>query len=97
MMKFLDRYDTLIFDMDGVITSESAYWDAAALTVREFLSDKRHFGDGDIDVSYMSDNVEAIRNEIFLNDKIITYFKSIGVNSNWDLGYITVQIGRAHV
>lgn len=92
MMKFLDRYDTLIFDMDGVITSESAYWDAAALTVREFLSDKRHFGDGDIDVSYMSDNVEAIRNEIFLNDKIITYFKSIGVNSNWDLGYITVLV-----
>ncbi len=92
MRKFLDKYDTLIFDMDGVITSESAYWDAASLTVREFLSDKRYLGNGCIDVSYMSDNVEAIRNEVFLNDKLITFFKSIGVNSNWDLGYITVLV-----
>ena len=92
MRKFLDKYDTLIFDMDGVITSESAYWDAAALTVREFLSDRRYLGSSDIDVSYMSGNVEVIRNEVFLNDKLITYFKGIGVNSNWDLGYITVLV-----
>ena len=92
MRKFLDKYDTLIFDMDGVITSESAYWDAAALTVREFLEDERYLGNGDIDALYMHENVQDIRDEIFLGDKLITYFKGIGVNSNWDLGYITVLV-----
>lgn len=92
MRKFLDKYDTLIFDMDGVITSESAYWDAAALTVREFLADKRFFGNGDIDVRYMTENVETVRKEVFLDDKLITLFKGMGVNSNWDLGYITVLV-----
>ena len=92
MRKFLDKYDTLIFDMDGVITSESAYWDAAALTVREFLADKRYLGNGDVDVMKMSENVTDIRKEVFLDDKLITFFKGIGVNSNWDLGYITVLV-----
>lgn len=95
MRKFLDKYDTLIFDMDGVITSESAYWDAAALTVREFLTDKRFFGNGDIDVKYMTENVETVRKEVFLDDKIITLFKALGVNSNWDLGYVTVLVSLA--
>lgn len=90
MKQFLNKYDTLVLDMDGVITSESGYWDAAALTVYEYLFTKEHFGSGDIDVEYMSENCGKIRNEIYLNDKLIKVFKDKGVNSNWDLGYITV-------
>lgn len=37
LAKFLDKYDTVIFDMDGVITSEQNYWNCAALTVWEYL------------------------------------------------------------
>ena len=90
MNRILDKYDTLIFDMDGVITSESGYWDAASLTVREFLANR--FDGEDIDISYMSQNVKKIRSEVFLEDKLITHFKGMGVNSNWDLGYITVLV-----
>lgn len=92
MIEFLDKYDTLIFDMDGVITSESAYWDAAALTVREFLTDKQFFGNRDIDVKSMTETVKTIRKEVFLDDRLIAFFKGMGVNSNWDLGYITVLV-----
>ncbi len=92
MKKFLNKYDTMIFDMDGVVTSESGYWDAAALTVCEFLTGSEYFGNETIDIKYLSDNVKAIRKEVFLDDKLITLFKGLGVNSNWDLGYITVLI-----
>ena len=33
----------IIFDMDGVITSESSYWDAAALTVYQQIQAKELF------------------------------------------------------
>ena len=39
-MKFqITDFDKIIFDMDGVITSEFIYWDAAALTIYELLDD----------------------------------------------------------
>lgn len=89
LKSFLDKYDTVIFDMDGVMTSEQAYWDSAALTVWEYLQWNKNHG---IDVSYCMENVKEIRNKIFCNDELITILKSKGVNSNWDLGYITVCI-----
>lgn len=90
MNKLLDKYDTFIFDMDGVVTSEDAYWNAASLTVYEYLNDKSHFGNISIDTVLSSDNVKTIRKEVFSDDKLIVLLKGKGVNSNWDLGYITV-------
>ena len=87
MKSFLEKYNTVIFDMDGVITSEENYWNSAALTVREFLS-----ADEKPDPAQMSRNVHEIRCEIFAGDRIISELKRRGVNSNWDLGYITVLI-----
>ena len=90
MNKLLDKYDTFIFDMDGVVTSEDGYWNAASLTVYEYLTDKSHFGNVSIDTVLSSDNVKTIRKEVFSDDKLIVLLKGKGVNSNWDLGYITV-------
>ncbi len=92
MNRLLDKYDTVIFDMDGVITSEQNYWNSAALTVREYLSSGRYFGNGDIDAAAMSADVSSIRGEVFSDDRLIDELKSRGVNSNWDLGYVTVLI-----
>lgn len=92
MKDFLKKYDTVIFDMDGVITSENGYWNSAALTVYEYMYGKDHFGTESIDGKYLSDNVKAVRKEMFSDDKLITLFKGMGVNSNWDLGYITLLI-----
>ncbi len=90
MKDFLDKYDTVIFDMDGVITSEQNYWNSAALTVREYLTSKKYFGAQDICATEMSGDAVKIRSEVFRDDEIISEFKSRGVNSNWDLGYVTV-------
>lgn len=87
MREFLKKYNTVIFDMDGVITSEQKYWDAAALTVWEYL---RVCRGEHIDATECMARLGDIRNQIFCNDNLIRVLKNKGVNSNWDLGYVTV-------
>ncbi len=79
---YLDRYDTILFDMDGVITSEQNYWTVAALTVWEWLYNDK------FDVKYMEENAVKIREKVFCDDRVISLLKGKGVNSNWDLGYV---------
>jgi phosphoglycolate phosphatase-like HAD superfamily hydrolase len=75
--EFLLKYNTIIFDMDGVITSEECYWDTAAMTVWEMYCGEPPAGEAD-----------KIRAELFYNDRLIKLFKERGVNSNWDLAYL---------
>lgn len=84
MKAFLDKYDTLIFDMDGVITSEESYWNCAALAVWEYMRG------GKINSAECMARLKEIRAEVFFNDELICVLKGKGVNSNWDLGYVTV-------
>jgi phosphoglycolate phosphatase-like HAD superfamily hydrolase len=86
--QFLDKYEYIIFDMDGVITSEQNYWDIAALTVYELLNAPHYYGTEPFNPTAALDNVKEIRNEVFFGDKTITLVKERGVNSNWDLGYV---------
>lgn len=89
LKSFLDKYDTVIFDMDGVITSEQNYWNCAALTVWEYLNWNKgiHINSAEGMKKY-----PEIRKKVFCNDELISVLKSKGVNSNWDLGYVTVLI-----
>ncbi len=89
LANFLKNYDTIIFDMDGVITQEQNYWTAAALTVWEFLYSKNYYGSFILDAPTLFENCRDIRSKIFLDDELITLLKGKGVNSNWDLAYIT--------
>ena len=80
MNRILDKYDTVIFDMDGVITNESCYWDSAALTVYEHLKSKTYLGNEMVDPDYCMENVSELRKHIFCDDKLIMRMKEIGVN-----------------
>lgn len=86
---FNEKYDTIIFDMDGVITSEEHYWNAAALTVYEKVN-----GICGADVRKLTEEVADVRKHVFCNNKLITVLKNRGVNSNWDLGYVTIMIAK---
>ena len=78
---FLNKYDKIIFDLDGVITNEQRYWDAAALTLYQLFSEP-------FDVNYAVNNVSIIRTIILYRDKLVKLLKNLGVNSNWDLTYV---------
>ena len=81
---FMHNYSTILFDLDGVITSEKRYWDAAVLTVYEYLNPS-------VSPEYAMANRDSIRKNIFYNDKLLLYLKNKGVNSNWDLTYIILS------
>jgi phosphoglycolate phosphatase-like HAD superfamily hydrolase len=68
----LHQIDTILFDMDGVVTSERGYWDAAALTVAEFLFQPAALP-------------EARR---WLPEAVIGQVKGRAVSTNWDLAYL---------
>ncbi len=85
--EFLKNYHTVIFDMDGVITSEQNYWDIAALSVYELLNDKLCYGGGTVEPCVAEKRAD-IRGKVFFGDRFITAVKEKGVNSNWDLCYL---------
>ena len=91
LVNFLEQYDTILFDLDGVITSEQAYWTAAALTAWELLQNTSK-----IDPAWAMEHRTKIREEIFVSDRLIAILKAKGVNSNWDLAYVTFALWHAY-
>ncbi|NLY43924.1 MAG: HAD family hydrolase [Clostridiaceae bacterium] len=80
----------IIFDMDGVITSEQNYWNAAALTVHEMLTSNKYLGNKNIETDLSEERVREIRETVFLKDRWIGLLKDRGVNTNWDLAYVVL-------
>ncbi len=84
------KIDTVIFDMDGVITTEEKYWACARLTLWELVTKtlglSGAFGD--------AVNDAAVR-EAIAPDALIYAFKGRAVNSNWDISYILICVYMA--
>lgn len=83
--------ETILFDVDGVILSEERYFDASALTVLELLyspsyTDLQGFP---FKTKVSNDEIQAIRGLVFQDDKVLTFIKSLGINANWDMVYLT--------
>lgn len=84
----------VIFDLDGVITSEEAYWDAAGLTLHELLYSPRYWGldkgeleaDGQYHPARTAEESRRISRAVFPESEIQT-LKARAINSNWDTCY----------
>lgn len=78
----------LIFDLDGVITSEQKYWNTARLTVWElvthpaYLGLKDYFGD-----QLMGPDQVLAQGDTTISPEFIDQLKRRAINSNWDLTY----------
>ncbi len=90
-----DIYRKIIFDMDGVITSEECYWNTAALVVWELLFSERGLALPTppslppFEPAPDPSRVAEVRRVIFQDDRVITFFKRRVLNSNWDLAFYT--------
>ena len=77
----------VLFDLDGVITSERIYWNCSGLALAKYMGKKMP-------------NSEAGKVKLaqkLLPDSIIRGFKEAGINSNWDITYassIVSKLGR---
>jgi Predicted phosphatases len=91
---------TILFDVDGVFLSEERYFDASALTVRELLLSKNYLGLGGEPVfrtDFSNQEIAEIREKVFLNDQVLNFLKSRGMNANWDMIYITFSVQLIHL
>ncbi|MCL1631152.1 HAD hydrolase-like protein [Sporolactobacillus sp. CPB3-1] len=91
---------TVLFDVDGVFLSEERYFDASALTVRELLLSENYLGIGNnrsFQTDYSNEEIAKIRAEEFLNDDVLNFLKSRGMNANWDMIYITFSVQLIHL
>jgi len=82
----------IIFDLDGVITSEEAYWDAAGLTLHELLYSPHYWnisGEKHYHPATTADESHRISRSIFPEAEILA-LKARAINSNWDTCYATV-------
>ena len=82
----------IIFDLDGVITSEESYWDCAGLTLHELLYSPRYWHVTS-NMSYKP-AANALESREFsratLPEWLIQSFKTRALNSNWDTCYAAV-------
>jgi phosphoglycolate phosphatase-like HAD superfamily hydrolase len=77
------KIDTLIFDMDGVITTEEKYWACARLTLWELVTQTLSLPNTFGNVVHDSASREAL-----VPDDLIYALKGHAVNSNWDITYV---------
>ncbi|NEO99734.1 MAG: HAD family hydrolase [Symploca sp. SIO2E9] len=88
-----DQLRFLIFDLDGVITSEKKYWNTARLTVWELIASENYlglsnyFGGG----SDLSSRLLQV-GETVIPDNFIYELKSRAINSNWDLTFFVAGL-----
>ncbi len=80
----------IIFDLDGVITSEEAYWDAAGLVIHELLYSPRYWNIDNTSRTYQpaatAEESRRISRTVF-PEAVIVNLKARSVNSNWDTCY----------
>ncbi|MDX9753961.1 MAG: HAD hydrolase-like protein [bacterium] len=91
--------ELIILDMDGVLTSEQAYWDAAGLVVRELiespaflaLSPPNYTPVANIFYQRMANGTRQDWRK-YLPPELIKKCKIRGINSNWDLAYVVAGL-----
>lgn len=82
----------IIFDLDGVITSEEAYWDSAGLTLHELLYSPRYWnvtGETHYRPAASAQESREVSRRT-LPEWLILSFKARALNSNWDTCYAAV-------
>lgn len=94
----------IVFDLDGVITGEEAYWDAAGLTLHELMYSPRYWNilggqalqpNGTLQKQPEYRPVKTAQETRLLSRLVfsiseIQILKARAVNSNWDTCYIAV-------
>ena len=90
----------LLFDLDGVVTSEEAYWDAAGLVLHELLYSPRYWNIDNTSEPYHPAVTaeESYRvSRAALLEAVIVDFKARSINSNWDTCYAAVCLSLIHL
>lgn len=90
----LNNFDKIIFDLDGVITSELAYWYSAACGAYDMLFNYEQYGKCGIDEERCRKDYREIYNVIMCGGKTVRAVKRLAVNTNYDLLYVVFCVSK---
>ncbi len=79
----------IVFDMDGVVTSEVGYWNAARLSVGEILLSNRFFGGEKL---RLSPTPLLAQWEPLLSRDLVFTLSRLCVNTNWDRAFVALGL-----
>ena len=82
----------IIFDLDGVITSEEAYWYTAGLTLHELMCSPRYWNlqaSRNYSPAITAEESRRVSRSTLPVSEIMAY-KARSINSNWDTCYVAV-------
>lgn len=83
----------LIFDLDGVITSEARYWQTARLTVWDLITQPDFLGLRDYWGADLRDPEAVLAaGDQVIAPTFIAELKRRGINSNWDLTFFVLSL-----
>jgi phosphoglycolate phosphatase-like HAD superfamily hydrolase/multidrug transporter EmrE-like cation transporter len=89
----MNDLELLVFDLDGVITSEQKYWNTSRLTVWEMLCRNNYLGLAEYFGISLTDPDKVLENsETLISTEFIAELKNRAVNSNWDLTFFVVSL-----
>lgn len=83
----------VIFDLDGVITSEEIYWDCCRLTLLKIIEGEDFFGltNAFSRGRQLTQEFQYWKDDILSEEEIVE-FKNMAVNSNWDITYLILSL-----
>ena len=87
--------NVIVFDLDGVITSEEAYWITAGLVLHEFLFSPHYCNiAGTQEENYEPPVFEEYEQVAYATfpQAVMLKLKARSINSNWDTSYVAVCI-----
>lgn len=90
--KSLKKYDTVIFEPDGVFTSNRHFLVCAVLAVYEMCHSNRYFGKIEMDCSSVAANHKQICDLMLCGGKISAVLEELGVDFPVDIAYILFSV-----
>lgn len=89
----LKDVNTIIFDMDGVVTSEKNYWITAGLTALEIFYSRDYLNQGAKDF-FTENGLDALLEQSgqLVTSNFISLVKTLSINTNWDLAYFSISL-----
>ena len=90
--KFLKKYDTVVFEPDGVITNNRHFLICAVLSVYEMCHSNKYYGKSEMDCASVAANSKQICDLMLLGGKIPEVLAELGVDYPLDIAYVLFSV-----
>ncbi len=86
--KVLKKYDRIVFQPEGVLTTDKHYLTCAMLSVYEMVGSDRYFGKSNLDYTSVYNNQKQISDLLLCSGKITSLFEELGIDYPVDMAYV---------